>query len=393
MRVLFLNHNYRYMATFNRARPMAEALAKRGHDCTVLTVSPTRRWTPVWSVANGIRIGEMPNFGQNNSGEGYGPIDNLRRIGHTLRHRYDVVHMLDHKPNASFGGVVGRLRGATLIGDWVDWWGGVGGINDVPKRRVPAVGAFENWWEVRTKRMADGVVTISTVLRDRARAAGIPEARILYLPNGTEPHAIKPMPMAEARRLHGLPEDRHYIGFLGMSMNDLKIVVHAMREVPDLWLMAIGKPSSGILDEARACGVADRLWQTGFVSDDKLSEYFGVATVCGLPLFDTQSNRGRMPGKLMYYLAAGRPTIASPVSDAVMILTNSNAGVIAENDAFGVTIRALLDDPARCAALGANARFAAENVYAWDKQIVSLETFYNDRMRPTARQTERLKML
>jgi glycosyltransferase involved in cell wall biosynthesis len=372
MRILFLNHNYRYMATFNRARPMAQALARRGHTCTVLTVSPKNRWRATWSEVDGITIGEMPNLGQNFSGEGYGPIDNLRRIGHALSQRYDVIHALDHKPNASFGGVVGRLRGATLIGDWVDWWGGPGGINDVPKRRVPAIGAFENWWEVRSKQIADGVVTISTVLRDRALAVGIPADNVFYMPNGTEPQAIKPIPAAQARQALGLPVDRPYIGFLGMSMHDLKIIVRAMHSTPALWLMAIGKASSLVMDEARACGVADRVWQTGFVPDEKLSDYFGVASMCGLPLYDTQSNRGRMPGKLMYYLAAGRAVVASRVSDAVQIITANNAGVICDDEAaFGPAIQALLDDPAR-----ADARAAAENVYAWDKLAPGLEAFY-----------------
>ena len=66
----------------------------------------------------------------------------------------------------------------------LDWWGGPGGINDVPRRMVPAIGKFEAWWEERSKLWADGVVTISTVLRQRALNLGCPPERVLYLPTG-----------------------------------------------------------------------------------------------------------------------------------------------------------------------------------------------------------------
>ena len=147
MRILFLNHNTRFGGTYYRAMPMAEQLAAVGHDVTLLTVSPKQRWRAEWSRVNGVRLGEMPSWGQEYSGEGYGPLDNLLRIAHAGIERYDIIHLCDHKPNATFAGFPARLRGAKLISDWIDWWGGPGGINDVPSRRFPIVGRFEEWWE------------------------------------------------------------------------------------------------------------------------------------------------------------------------------------------------------------------------------------------------------
>ena len=126
--------------------------------------------------------GATPNWGQDNSGEGYGPPDNLFRLSHALTHRYDIIHMFDHKPNATFSGSMGRLRGAKLIADWADWWGGPGGINDVPKRRIPAVGTYEQWWNNARKRWADAVITISTGFAPAPLTAL--RDRVLYLPTG-----------------------------------------------------------------------------------------------------------------------------------------------------------------------------------------------------------------
>ena len=114
-----------------------------------------------WTTVNGVRLCEAPGLAQGHSGEGYAPLDNWQRILHAATHRYDIVHMFDHKPNVTFASFPARWRRARLIADWADWWGGPGGVNDVANRRFPVVGQFEAWWEVRSKRLAHGVVTIS----------------------------------------------------------------------------------------------------------------------------------------------------------------------------------------------------------------------------------------
>lgn len=377
MRLLFLNHNYRYLGTYERAWNLARGLARRGHSVTLLTVSREHRWRPVSSLASGVRIIEMPNLGQNYSGEGYGPLDNLLRCLHAMAHRYDIIHMFDHKPNASFPGFVGRLRGARLIADWADWWGGPGGINDVPKRRVPAIGKFEEWWEIQTKRWADGVVVISTVLRQRALEIGCPPDRVLHIPNGAATDLIQPFPVAEARRRLGVPLERKIVGFLGMGQGDMEIVMPAIRQLPDVWFMVIGPKNLRVRSQAEAFGIADRLWQTDFVPDEELSWYLACADVMCLPLSDRAANRGRLPGKLMYYMAAGRPTVASPVGDVAGLIERYRAGLLAaDSHQFAEALRVLLENAVLREEMGRNARRAAETDLNWERRIDELEAFY-----------------
>lgn len=376
MRLLFLNHNYRYLGTYERAFHMARMLVPRGHQVTLMTVSHEHRWRPTWTVANGVRVAEMPNWGQDYSGGGYGPLDNLLRCLHALTHRYDVIHMFDHKPNASFAGLVGRLRGAKLIADWADWWGGPGGINDVPKRRVPAVGKFEEWWEIKSKLLADGVVTISTVLRQRALDVGCAPDRVIHVPNGCATDLIQPIPSAEARQRLGMPVDRKMAGFLGMGQGDMEIVMPALQKLPGVWFMVIGPKSQRVLQQAQFFGVADRLWQTDFVPDEELPWYLACADVMCLPLSDRAANRGRLPGKIMYYMAAGRPTVASPIGDTAWIIKQYGVGLLAEDDGFAAAIGSLLEDAGLRARLGQAARRAAEGDFNWSRLVDQLEEFY-----------------
>ena len=376
MHILFLNHNTRFGGTYYRAMPMAKQLAARGHDVTLLTVSPTRRWRAEWSTANGVRLGEMPNWGQEYSGEGYGPLDNLLRIAHASIERYDIIHLCDHKPNASFAGFPGRLRGAKLVSDWIDWWGGPGGINDVPHRRFPIVGHFEEWWEERSKLWSDGVVTISSVLRERALALGCPPERVRFIPTGAAIDRIHPILLAEARQRLDVPVDRQIVGFIGMGQGDLEIVMAAIRELPGVWLMVIGGRIPRVKEMAEEFGMADRLWQTGFVPDEQVSDYLGCANVMCLPLTDRAANWGRLPNKFLDYLAAGRPTVASPIGDIAGYCRDYGVGLLAEDDDFVTALERLLASPTLQTEMGAQARRVAETVFAWPRLIGKLEAFY-----------------
>ncbi len=377
MHLLFLNHNYRYSGTYYRAMPMAEQLVRRGHHVTLMTVSPGHRWRAVHSEVRGVNIIETPNWGQENSGGGYGPLDNGYRCIHTLLRNYDIIHAFDHKPNATFAGFLGRLKGARLVVDWADWWGGPGGINDVP-RRIPAIGRFEAWWEEKSKLWADGVVTISQVLYERALKVGCPAERTLYLPTGAPVERIHPLPVAQARQELGIPLTRKIAGFIGCGQGELDIVMQSLQQLPDLWLMVIGPKHPRVSKLAVSLGVADRLLQTGFVPDDVVAIYLACADVMVLPMADRPADRGRLPNKLLDYMAAGRPVVASPVGEVNKILSQHQIGLLAERDNFAEAIHTLLTDIELRDEMGRQARHVAETAFAWPQMIDRLERFYLD---------------
>lgn len=377
LRLLFLNHNYRYSGTYYRVMPMAEQLARRGHLVTLMTVSPEHRWRSVDAETGGVHVVETPNWGQEHSGGGYGPLDNGYRCVHALIHNYDIIHAFDHKPNATFAGFLGRLKGARLVADWADWWGGPGGINDVP-RRIPAIGRFEAWWEEKSKLWADGVVTISQVLYERALKLGCPVERTLYLPTGAPVERIRPLPQAQARQELGIPLTRKIVGFIGYGQGELDIVMQTLQQLPNLWLMVIGPKHLRVSELAMSFGVADRLLQTGFVPDDVVAIYLACADVMVLPMSDRAADRGRLPNKLLDYMAAGRPVVASPVGEVNRILSQHQIGLLAERANFAEAIHMLLTDLELRDEMGREARRVAETDFAWPQIIDRLVGFYRD---------------
>ncbi len=376
MRLLYLVHNYQFSGTYYRAMPMAQQLSQRGHEVTLFAVSNDHRLRTTWTRDGIVRVCTMPNLAFAGTGEGYGLLDVPMRCLHALRHRYDIVHMFDHKPNATFAGLPARLRGACLIEDWGDWWGGVGGINDVPGRRFPVVGRFESWWEERSKLWADGVVTISSVLQKRAIELGCQPEHVAWIPTGAPTDRIRPLPVAVAREQLGIPIHRRLIGFIGMGQGDLGIIMQALQELPDAWLMVIGKKRPETQRLANAFGVADRLWQTDFVPDDQVGLYLACADVMCLPMEDSSANRGRFPNKMLDYLAAGRPTVANPVGDIRHLFESHKIGLLADRARVAEALDTLLAAPQKLEEYGANARRCAETVFAWSHIIDGLEQFY-----------------
>ena len=116
----------------------------------------------------------------------------------------------------------------------------------------------------------------------------------------------------------------------------------AIKRLPGVWLMVVGQTNPGVLTLAQQHGIDGRLWQTGYVPDHQAATYLACADVMCMPMTDTAANRGRLPNKLLDYMAAGRPVVASPVGDVKLIVQNYGIGLLAEPEQFATVLAALL---------------------------------------------------
>ena len=139
------------------------------------------------------------------------------------------------------------------------------------------------------------------------------------------------------------------------------------------WSMVIGKHNPQVLDLAGAYGIADRLWQTGFIPDDQVGGYLACADVMRLPMEDRAANRGRLPNKLLDYLAAGRPVVASPVGDIKTIMETHRVGLLADPPGFAAVFQTLFTDDALRYELSDTARRVAEAAFGRPALIDQLE--------------------
>lgn len=252
------------------------------------------------------------------------------------------LHVQDFELDAAFG--LGLLRGGLL-------------------RR--AVQATERW----LLRRFDRVSTLSTPMRERLHAKGVPPERTALLPNWVDAEAIHPLPPeAGLRGALGLQAD-HVVCLYAGTMNrkqGLEVVIAAAERLlarRDIVFVLCGAGEWRARLEALAGG-APNLRFADLQPAERLNALLNTADVHLLP-----QARGAadlvLPSKLGGMLASGRPVIAAADAGTELATIVCGRGLVVppeDAQAFAEAVLALADDAALRRTLGAAARSHALRV-------------------------------
>ncbi|CAN5294732.1 glycosyltransferase [soil metagenome] len=379
LKILFVVHNQTCKGgAYYRGLNLAKPLIRRGHDVTLMTIHPTARWRMSERTLEGVKIVESPDLLWGVGRTGWDLWDTLRRTIWLRGQQFDIIHTVDTRPAVVLPAMLARrANGAKWVADWTDWWGRGGATSERAGWLVRTlIGPLEQWFEEKPRPYADATVVISKALGRRARALGIPDDQILYLPPGADPDAIRDTPRAKVRALLGLQPDGRYVGYLGnIYQRDAHLLFSTLDqlEAKDAQLIMVGEPGCRV---PRA--VEDRVRITGRVSFSEMLDFLSACDVVALPLSDTIANRGRWPSKVNEFVSVGRPTVACDVGDVADLLRDNQIGLLVKPDPadFAAKIDSLLADPARAQAMGDRAREVARTTYSQDAAGHKLERFY-----------------
>ncbi len=389
MRILILNHNIAWKGggTFFRTFHFGRHLARRGHDVTLLTISPeAKRGFSEKVVDGGLRMVETPDMLWGMGRSGWDPWDTLNRMGYIARGHWDVVHGFDSRPAVVLPSIFAqKARRVPMVLDWCDWWGR-GGTNTERANPVvrAAMGPLETFFEEAFRGFPDGTTALGQPLYERALQNGVPPERAIELGQGCDLEGIKPLDIAEARRQVGLPEDAVTLGYLGVlrhkNLPFLLDIVESVRRrsQKDVKLLLIGNHKVD-LTPAWQRGARDFIVETGWITYEQVAAYLGASDLLLLPLLDTVANNKIWPSKLNDYLSAGRPIVSTRMDVLEDLWQRRLPGLLAGNDdpeCFADAVLTLLANPYLRTELGANARRAAEEEYDWMTLTAKLEQFY-----------------
>lgn len=231
---------------------------------------------------------------------------------------------------------------------------------------------------------ADRVLSVSPLLSDRYRAAGLPPDKLAQTFNGINTTRFRPADEAERRALRaelGLPDGR-IILFVGFFAPDKRPDV-----LFDAWTQLAGESAdpvslvcvgatrssyfeidSGLAERMRAeasrAGLAGRLRLVE--PTNEIEKYFRSADVFALP-----SVREAMPMALLEAMSCGLPCVASRLPDAtdVMMTDGENGRLVPPGDvsALAAALSAVIADPVDAARLGATARRTIEERYGVER--------------------------
>jgi glycosyltransferase involved in cell wall biosynthesis len=236
--------------------------------------------------------------------------------------------------------------------------------------------AGANWRKLRREEIgtygeADGVYLCSADDEQRLRDA-IPDARTVVIPNAADIDYYQP------RRTDPAPDGRTvvYFGLLSTIPN-IDAVTHFVRDIwpriakahPDARCKIIGgRPPPSLLALA---GPGIEL--TGFVPD--LRPHLAAAAAVVVPL--------RLGGgtrlKIVEAMAMGKAIVSTSLgAEGIEAVPGRDIIIEDQPAAFADAVSRLLAEPDRAARIGAAARQAAVEKYAWGAAAQALEGFYRE---------------
>jgi glycosyltransferase involved in cell wall biosynthesis len=357
---------------------LAEALASTGHEVHVITY---HLGDPNPGQSYSIhRIPHIPTYAKYSPGPSFqklvllDPLLTIKVTSFLRGHEVDIIHA-HHVEGVLAAWLPRRLFGIPLIFD----------VHTLLQSELPtyklglprkAKRALGQALDRRVPRIADHIVSVSSEIRDKlTREWRIDPGRISVIPNGVRSELFHPPSSPEAAG----GEPSRTLVFAGTlapyQRIDLMLRAFARaRQIrPDVRLKVLSTddftPYEGL---ARELGVEDAIQVRSCGFSELPSELEGAAA--GL---SPRTECDGLPQKILNYMAAGLPVVASEGS--AKHLVHRRHGLVVPNDdevALSEAILEILADPATGKGYGKNGRDFVDREMSWGRAARDLEDVY-----------------
>lgn len=307
---------------------------------------------------------------------------------HARRHRPALLHASSFHVN----GLATRAAAARL---GIPYVYEMRGLEDLMKvSRDPGFAGsdrdrFLDTVELASCAGAARVFVITEALRREMAARGVPEDRLVVLPNGVHTHLFEPRPrdpeLEEALGLRGTT----VIGYAGglVDYEGLELLLEAVAALKarraDFRLLVVGDGPH----EAAVRATADRLRLgdvavfTGRVPHEQVGRYLSLVDVAPFPRLPLPVCELISPIKPFESMAMGRAVVVSSVAALTEIVADGTTGLVFEKGSVGsltAVLERLLDEPDLRAKLGDSARTWVRNERDWSSLVEVLAASYDE---------------
>ena len=392
-----------------RMMPMATALARRGHDITILI-------PPYDNPGDSGKVWEQDKVRVENASLSRWPVTSYRLLSmawqlarRVRRLRPDIVHVFKPVgPSALAMWLLRKDEGRRMKDERLtdssfilhpsyfvdnDDWEGNGGWLDV--NPYPALQRRVMRWQERwCLRRALAVTCASQTLQERTRLLAGAHCRTALMPNGPD-NALRGV-VSRAEACRQALRDRFgwagkrvviYAGTVPLN-HDMDVAARAvlsarsaMKNATSLrWvIVATGDGLPSLRATICQMGLDADVEYHDFMSHDRLVERLVAADIALYPYRDTNINRAKCSGKVIDYMACGLPMVVSDVGMNRVYLEDGVSGLLTppgDAGAFAAALGRLAHDPAWARQLGRAAQRRLWEQFGWDGRIGALEDLY-----------------
>lgn len=384
MNVLLICHVYppEYAPAGVMVRELAENLSRAGHTVTILTGWPHHPQNKLYDgwKASFHRVETDP--------AGFRVI----RCGHSFGVRKGIAFRMLYYFTFAISTLLNGLRAGRadavlclstpVFGSWTAWLLArlkrarfVYDIFDLHPEGAMHAGLLKEGaayrllrrWDTRLCKWSDSIATLSEPMSRAIVQRGVAPEKVTIVPFWLDERRISPRDRDNPwRREQGIPTDKFialYAGTIGY-ISGAEILVQAaclLADREDILLLMVGEGivKDKIMEQARAAGLKNIRFLP-FQPHEVLADVQATADV-GLVSLLPESGNTSIPSKVLGYMAAGRPVVASVLdsSGTAEMIRSAGCGLVTPSRdprAFADAIAQLADDREDARRKGANAR-------------------------------------
>jgi len=296
-----------------------------GRHLVVLDGVPYHRLLP-WRMP-----GESPGAGPSERG-----LDLAARLTHQLRP--GVLHAASNYANARLALALRERYGLPVVyevrGFWEDTW--LSRHPDAAMRASSELYQRNRALETRCMLAADLVVTLGEAMREEIVARGVPEEKILIVPNAVSAEFLRPLPDATTLREElGIKPDEQVVGVVtslvpheGIGTLLEATAMLRARGVPARALIVGDGPERAALQrQAAQAGLADAAVFTGRVPASKVRQFHALLDVFVVPRTPDRVCQLVTPLKPVEAMASGLCVVTSEVKALTEIVKHEVTGM------------------------------------------------------------------
>ncbi|MGD8625428.1 MAG: glycosyltransferase family 4 protein [Anaerolineae bacterium] len=302
-----------------RTYNIVRALAERGHQVYVaasfgLDPAEARRELGAAGVLPLAGVSRMDPGKMRKYAVTY-PLNILRVAAYAWRLGPDLI--LTHNTAAGFAALLGKLfrPGTVTVCDLTDLLFEY--LDDYRGSWLKLAAAAGRWMERTAVRRSDRIITISGAMRDiLIRAYGARPGRIDIVHDGVDSRIFHRQEAGDLRAAHA-PEADHVIIFHGVidPQDGPELLIEAAPAIlvawprTRFWMVGDGTAVPDLKARARAAGLDDRFYFSGWVTQADVARYISASDLGLVILPDVLSARGRVTLKEFEYWACGVPAV------------------------------------------------------------------------------------